>query len=286
MGDAPAHPNGDSGMGERSERVENCVAAVRRHWQGDVQVGIILGTGLGALSEQIEAEAVVPYGDIPSMPDTTLEAHEGRLVLGTLGGKPVAAMDGRVHLYEGFDPLDVTLPVRILRGLGAQVLVVSNVAGGLNAYFALGDLVLIEDHINLMGVNPLVGPNDEALGPRFPDMIEPYDHELMDLADQVALAKGIKLRRGVYAAMTGPCLETRAEYRFLRIIGADLIGMSTVPEVIVAVHAGMKTLGVSVVSDCCLPDALEPVNIEAIIQAGQAAEPKLKAIVMGVIEQL
>ncbi len=273
-------------MGESKSRVDACVAAIRRHWEGKPKAGIILGTGLGALSEQIKAEAVVAYGEIPTMPDTTLETHEGRLVLGTLAGVPVAAMDGRFHLYEGFSPLDVTLPVRILRGLGAEVLVVSNVAGGLNKFYNLGDLAVIEDHINLMGVNPLVGPNDEALGPRFPDMIEPYDHRLIELAEEAALANGILLRRGVYAAMVGPCLETRAEYRFLQTIGADLIGMSTVPEVIVAVHAGMRTLGLSVVSDRCLPDALEPVNIEAIIRAGRAAEPKLKTIVTGVLTKL
>ena len=273
-------------MGETKQRIDECVAAVRERWQGEARVGIILGTGLGALSEQIEAEAVVPYAEIPTMPETTLEAHKGRLVLGTLAGQPVAAMDGRFHLYEGFSPLDVTLPVRILRGLGAEVLVVSNVAGGLNKFHNLGDLIVIEDHINLMGMNPLAGPNDEALGERFPDMIEPYDHRLIELAEEAALANGIKLRRGVYAAMIGPSLETRAEYRFLQIIGADLIGMSTVPEVIVAVHAGMRTLGISVVSDRCLPDALEPVNIEAIIRAGQEAEPKLKTIVTGVLERL
>jgi purine-nucleoside phosphorylase len=273
-------------MGERKTRVDRCVAAVREQWQGRPRVGIILGTGLGALSAQIQAEATVPYTDIPTMPRPTLEAHEGRLVLGALAGVPVAAMDGRVHQYEGFSPLDVTLSVRILRGLGAEVLIVSNVAGALNPYFELGDVVAIEDHINLMGSNPLVGPNDEALGPRFPDMIEPYDHRLIDLAEGVALENGIKLRRGVYAGLLGPCLETRAEYRFLRSIGADLVGMSTVPEVIVAVHAGMRTLGLSVVSDVCLPDALEPVDIEAIIQAGKDAEPKLKTIVTAVIDRL
>ncbi len=273
-------------MGETKQRVDECVAAVRRHWDRTAKVGVILGTGLGALSEQIEAEAIVPYAEIPGMPDTTLETHEGRLVLGTLAGQAVAALDGRCHLYEGFSPLEVTLPTRLLRGLGAEVLVVSNVAGGLNPLYNIGDIVLIEDHINLMGVNPLVGPNDEALGPRFPDMIEPYDHGLIALAEQAALDNNIKVYQGVYAAVVGPCLETRAEYRYLQIIAADLVGMSTVPEVIVAVHAGMKTLGISVVSDRCLPDELEPVNIEAIIRAGQEAEPKLKAIVIDVVRQL
>ncbi len=273
-------------MGETKQRVDECVAAVRQHWTGTPKVGIILGTGLGSLSEQIEAEAVVPYADLPGMPEPTLEAHEGRLVLGTLAGKPVAAMDGRCHLYEGFGPLDVTFSTRVLRGLGADVLVVSNVAGGLNPLYQLGDIVLIEDHINLMGLNPLVGPNDDELGARYPDMIEPYDHELIEMAERAALANAIKVHQGVYAGVVGPCLETRAEYRYLRTIGADLVGMSTVPEVIVAVHAGMKTLGLSVVSDRCLPDALKPVNIEEIIRAGQDAEPKLKAILTDVIQNL
>jgi purine-nucleoside phosphorylase len=273
-------------MGESKQRVDECVAAVRQHWTGTPKVGIILGTGLGSLSEQIEAEAVVPYADLPGMPEPTLDAHEGRLVLGMLAGKPVAAMDGRCHLYEGFGPLDVTFSTRVLRGLGADVLIVSNVAGGLNPLYKLGDIVLIEDHINLMGFNPLVGPNDDELGPRYPDMIEPYDHGLIELAERAALANAIKVHQGVYAGVLGPCLETRAEYRYLRIIGADLVGMSTVPEVIAAVHAGMKTLGLSVVSDRCLPDALKPVNIEEIIQAGQDAEPKLKAILTDVIQNL
>ncbi|MFW6107734.1 MAG: purine-nucleoside phosphorylase [bacterium] len=273
-------------MGETKERVGRCVAAVRKRWSGEARVGIILGTGLGGLSQEIDTEATVAYSDIPTMPEPTLETHEGRLVLGRLAGVPVAVMDGRVHLYEGFDPLDVTLPVRILRGLGAETLVVSNVAGGLNRYFEIGDVVAIEDQINLMGVNPLIGPNDDELGPRFPDMIEPYDHRLIALAEDVARSNGIRLRRGVYAAMTGPSLETRAEYRLLQIVGADLIGMSTVPEVIVAVHAGLRTLGLSVVTDRCLPDALQPVNIETIIRAGQEAEPKLKTIVMGVLDRL
>ncbi len=273
-------------MGESKERVDGCVAAVRERWQGEPRVGIILGTGLGKLSEEIRAEVTIPYSDIPTMPRPTQETHHGRLVLGTLCDVPVAVMDGRFHFYEGFDPLDVTLPVRIIRGLGADVLIVSNVAGGLNRYYEIGDVVAIEDQINLMGINPLIGPNDDELGPRFPDMIEPYDHDLIDLAEEAALANNIRLHRGVYAAMTGPCLETRAEYRMLQILGADLIGMSTVPEVIVAVHAGLRTLGLSVVSDRCLPDALEPVDIETIIRAGEEAEPKLKKIVMGVMDKL
>ena len=273
-------------MGEQKSRVDQGIEAIRKKWSGKPKVGIILGTGLGALSKQINAEAIVPYSDIPNMPVTTLETHKGQLVLGTLAGKAVAAMDGRVHLYEGFSPLEVTFPIRILRGLGAEVLIVSNVAGGLNPLYNLGDIAFIDDHINLMGMNPLIGPNDEELGPRFPDMYQPYDAGLLKLAEDVALENKIKVQRGVYAGLLGPCLETRAEYRFLRTIGADLVGMSTVPEVIVAVHAGMKTLGISVVSDRCLPDALQPVNIAEIIRVGQESEPKLKTILTGVISRL
>jgi len=273
-------------MGESKARVDTCVTAIRKHWDKDAKVGIILGTGLGALARAIETEAEIQYGELPGMPVTTVETHQGRLVMGRLAGHSVAAMEGRLHLYEGFSPLDVTFPVRVLRGLGAEILIVSNIAGGLSPYHSVGDLVVIEDHINLTGANPLVGPNDEGLGPRFPDMLEPYDKRLVELAEEIALQNGIKLQRGVYAGVLGPCLETRAEYRYLRKIGADLVGMSTVAEVIVAVHAGMKTLGISVVSDRCLPDALEPCNIPAIIKAGQDAEPKLKKIVMGVIDKL
>lgn len=273
-------------MGEQKSRVDQGLEAIRKKWSGQAKVGIILGTGLGALSKQIKAEAIVPYNEIPNMPVTTLETHKGQLVLGTLAGKPVAAMDGRVHLYEGFSPLQVTFPIRILRALGAEVLIVSNVAGGLNPLYNLGDIAFIDDHINLMGVNPLVGTNDDQLGPRFPDMYQPYDAELLRLAEEVATESKIKVQRGVYAGLVGPCLETRAEYRFLRTIGADLVGMSTVPEVIVAVHAGMKTLGISVVSDRCLPDALQPVNIAEIIRVGEESEPKLKTILTGVISRL
>lgn len=273
-------------MGEQKSRVDQGLGAIRKKWTGQAKIGIILGTGLGALSKQIKAEAIVPYNEIPNMPVTTLETHKGQLVLGTLAGQPVAAMDGRVHLYEGFSPIEVTFPIRILRALGAEVLIVSNVAGGLNPLYNLGDIAFIDDHINLMGVNPLVGPNDDQLGPRFPDMYQPYDAGLLKLAEEVALDNNIKVQRGVYAGLLGPCLETRAEYRFLRAIGADLVGMSTVPEVIVAVHGGMKTLGISVVSDRCLPDALQPVNIAEIIRVGEESEPKLKTILTGVISRL
>jgi purine-nucleoside phosphorylase len=248
--------------------------------------GIILGTGLGGLAQDIEEEGSLSYNKIPGFPQSTVESHAGRFVAGRLAGVPVVAMDGRFHCYEGYSLGEVTLPVRVMKALGARVLVVSNASGGMNPQHRPGDILLIEDHINFMGVNPLVGPNDERLGPRFPDMCAPYDPELLEMAESVALAEGIRAHRGVYVAVTGPNLETRAEYRFLRAIGADVVGMSTVPEVIVAVHAGLRVLGLSVITDSCLPDALRPASIEAIIAVANSAEPKLAKIVTRVIQDL
>ncbi len=267
------------------EQVQAATAAVARSWTGKPEVGIVLGTGLGALAREIEAEAVIPYAEIPAFPRSTVDSHKGQLVCGRLAGRSVMAMEGRFHLYEGYTPAQVTMPIRVMKELGCKLLIVSNAAGGLNPQFERGDLVVIEDHINLMGVNPLVGPNDDRLGPRFPDMIEPYDRRLQDLALRVALEANIIAHRGVYVAVTGPNLETRAEYRFLRGIGADTVGMSTVPEVLVAVHAGMKVLGFSIVTDMCLPDALEPLRFEEIIAVANAAEEKLSKIVHGVLER-
>jgi purine-nucleoside phosphorylase len=195
-------------------------------------------------------------------------------------------MEGRFHLYEGYSAAQVTFPIRVMKELGCSVLVVSNAAGGMNPLHEKGDLIVIEDHINMLGLNPLIGPNDDRLGPRFPDLIEPYDRGLQDLAMRVALEANIVAHRGVYVAVTGPNLETRAEYRFLRGIGADVVGMSTIPEVLVAVHTGMKVLGFSIITDRCLPDALEPVNITEIIAVANAAEAKLRTVVKGVLERL
>jgi len=266
--------------------VQDATRAVRQRWSGQAEVGIVLGTGLGALASEIAAEQTIPYPEIPHFPRSTVESHKGQLVLGTLAGKTVAAMEGRFHLYEGYSAAKVTFPIRVLKELGCSVLIVSNACGGLNPLFAKGDVMVLDDHINLLGVNPLVGPNDDRLGPRFPDLIEPYDRSLQELALQVALEKGIVARRGVYTAVVGPNLETRAEYRFLRAIGADVVGMSTIPEVLVAIHAGMRVLGFSIVTDMCLPDALEPVQIEEILAVANQAEAKLRAIVQGVLERL
>lgn len=250
------------------------------------RIGIVLGTGLGGLAERIEVETAIPYEEVPGFPLSTVESHSGRLLLGHLGGKPVVAMQGRFHRYEGYTLRQVTFPVRVMRALGAEVLLVSNACGGMNPLWSPGDLVLISDHLNLIGDNPLVGANVEALGPRFPDMSEPYDAELRALAQRVALERGIPLHSGVYAAVAGPNLETRAEYRMLRALGADVVGMSTVPEVIVAVHGGMRVLGISIITDACLPDALEVADIERIIGTAREAEPRLTAVVEALVRDL
>jgi purine-nucleoside phosphorylase len=249
-------------------------------------VGIILGTGLGGLAEEIAVERTVPYEAIPGFPLSTVESHAGRLLLGRLGGKPVVAMQGRFHRYEGYSLAQVTFPVRVLHALGASTLIVSNACGGMHPLWAAGDLVLLADHINLLGDNPLVGGNDDRLGPRFPDMSAPYSPELRALAREAARELGITLREGTYVAVAGPNLETRAEYRMLRTIGADVVGMSTVPEVIVANHEGMRVLGISIITDLCLPDALEPADIGRIIATARGAEPSLTRLVRRVVERL
>jgi purine-nucleoside phosphorylase len=274
----------------RWDDVQDAVASVRARWSGTGRVGMVLGTGLGKLAAEIAAEAVLPYEEIPHFPNPTgVQGHAGRLVCGSLAGVPVVAMEGRFHLYEGFSPAEITFPIRVLKELGCDTFIVSNAAGGLNPLHRKGDLVVIDDHVNLpglAGISPLIGPNDDRLGPRFPDMIEPYDRGLQDLALSIALAEGIPAHRGVYVGIVGPNLETRAEYRYLRGIGADVVGMSTTSEVLVAVHAGMKVLGFSIVTDLCLPDALEPVKIEEILAVANEAEGKLRRIVTRVIERL
>lgn len=268
------------------DQVREAAEVVRNAWPGSPKIGLVLGTGLGALAREIESPVTVPYPDIPHFPRSTVAGHAGQLVCGTLAGHPVMAMEGRFHLYEGYSAAQVTFPIRVMKEMGCQLLIVSNACGGLNPQFRKGDLMVIEDHINLLGLNPLIGPNDDRLGPRFPDLIEPYDKALQDEALKVALEANIVAHRGVYVAVTGPNLETRAEYRFLRTIGADVVGMSTIPEVLVAVHAGLKVLGFSIVTDMCLPDALEPTDIDKIIAVANAAEAKLRTIVRGVLERI
>ncbi|MDA1053103.1 MAG: purine-nucleoside phosphorylase [Planctomycetota bacterium] len=264
-------------------QIEEAVAAIKAKWDKMPRAGIILGTGLGGLVDEIQEEASLDYEEIPNFPRSTAISHRGRLVCGTLNGLPVMAMEGRFHMYEGYPLKQITLPVRVMRAMGAGLLVVSNACGGLNPYFRNGDIVVIEDHINLMGNNPLIGINDDRLGPRFPDMCEPYDRKLIDLALEIARREDIVAHQGVFVAVAGPNLETRAEYRFLRTIGADTVGMSTVPEVIVAVHCGMRVVGFSIVTDMCLPDALEPADVSKIIATANAAEPNLRTLVRGVL---
>jgi purine-nucleoside phosphorylase len=249
-------------------------------------VAIILGTGLDRLAQAIEKKTVISYRNIPGFPKPTLAHHVGELVLGRLGGQSVVAMNGRFHFYEGYTMPEVTFPVRVMKALGAGVLVVSNACGGMNPAYEPGDVFIIDDHINLLGANPLIGPNDDSLGPRFPDMCAPYDPALVALAQRLALAEGVRAHKGVYVAVAGPNLETRAEYRFLRGIGADVVGMSTVPEVLVAVHSGMRVLGLAVISDECLPDALKPANIEEIIRVANEAEPKLTRVLLRVLKEM
>ncbi len=266
------------------DKIQEASAFIKSKWDAKVDIGIVLGTGLGPLVEKIELEASIEYGEIPHFLKSTATSHRGRLVCGKLCGMNVMAMEGRFHMYEGYPLKQITLPVRVMNAMGAGVLVVSNACGGMNPYYKPGDIMLIDDQINLMGDNPLIGLNDDRLGPRFPDMSAPYDFELIEAALEVARRENMVAHRGVFVAVAGPNLETRAEYRFLRTLGADVVGMSTVPETIVAVHCGMRTVGFSVITDMCFPDALQPANVAEIIATANAAAPRLTKLVMGVIE--
>ncbi len=268
------------------DRVQEAAAVVRQRSSLVPEAAIILGTGLGGLVKEIQAETTIPYEQIPGFPLSTVESHAGRLILGKLNGKRVVAMQGRFHRYEGYTLQQVTFPLRVMYALGARTLVVTNVSGGMHPLWAPGDIMLIADHINLLGDNPLIGRNDDRLGPRFPDMSDPYTPALRARARAQALEMGINLREGVYVAVTGPCLETRAEYRMLRAMGADVVGMSTVPEVIVAVHQGMKVLGLSIITDQCLPDALEPASLEQILAVAGRAEPHLTRLVAALVPKI
>jgi purine-nucleoside phosphorylase len=270
---------------ESAAGLRDAVEHVRTRVPVAPAVGLVLGTGLGRLAESMDVTAALDFDEIPYMRPSTVLSHAGRLLFGTMGGCPVIAMQGRQHAYEGYPLHEVVLPVRLMRALGAGTLMLSGACGGLHPLWQAGDLVMLSDHINLMGDNPLVGPNPDELGPRFPDMSMPYDAGLRRLAEQTALELGIPLRTGVYAAVAGPNLETRAEYRMLRALGADVVGMSTVPEVIAARHMDMRVLGVSVVTDVCLPDALEPADIESIIRVADTAEPVLARLIGAVIER-
>lgn len=265
------------------DRIQEAAAFIRERTEIVPEFAVILGTGLGGLSREISHRGKIPYTEIPGFLPPTVHTHSGELILGKMGERTVAAMEGRLHFYEGYSLDEIVFPVRVLRAMGAGILIVSNASGAMNPLFSPGDLVFMEDHINLMGVNPLIGPNDDRIGPRYPDMCEPYSRELIRLAEEIALEKGIRTHRGVYAAVTGPNVETRAEYRFLRCIGADIVGMSTVPEVLAAIHGGFKILGISCVTDMCLPDALKPIDVEEIIDIANRAELKLTQIIKELI---
>lgn len=267
------------------DQIEEAKAVIQAAWKSKPHAGIILGTGLGGLTEKMEIEVSLEYGDIPHFAMSTATGHRGRLVCGKVAGVPVVAMEGRFHQYEGYSLQQITLPVRVMKALGAELLCVTQAVGGMNPYFKLGDVMAVEDHINLMGDNPLIGINDDRLGPRFPDMCEPYDLKLVDAALEIGRKEDFVCHKGVVVAVTGPNLETRAEYRFLRQIGADVVGMSSVPETIVAVHSGMRVFGLAVITDICLADALEPVDIDKIIATANSAEPKLRSLVTGVIQK-
>jgi purine-nucleoside phosphorylase len=270
---------------ELYDQIQEACRAIRSRWDHRPRAGIILGTGLGNLTQQIEVEATLDYGDIPNFPQSTAISHAGRLVCGMLQGLPVMAMEGRFHFYEGYSLKSITLPVRVFKALGAELMIVSSAVGGMNPFHQTGDLVVIDDHINFMGDNPLIGINDDRLGPRFPDMSAPYDRELGDVALEIARRHDIVAHRGILVGVAGPNLETRAEYRFLRGIGADVVGMSMVPEVIVAVHAGLRTVGFSIITDMCLPDALQPAVVEEIIAVANEAEPRLTTLVTELLAQ-
>ncbi|PCJ54031.1 MAG: purine-nucleoside phosphorylase [Candidatus Hydrogenedentota bacterium] len=273
-------------MSELKKQVQAAVRAIRKHNKSKPKIGIVLGTGLGALANKIKVTTRIYYEDIPHFPTSTVETHAGELIFGTLQGKPILALSGRFHYYEGYSMQDVTFPIRVAKALGIKSLIVSNACGGLNPAYKAGDLMVISDHINFMGDNPLIGPNDDSMGPRFPDMCDPYTPALIELAETQALKLGIKLQHGVYLACAGPNLETRAEYRMMRFMGADVVGMSTVPEVIVAVHAGLKVLGFSAITDECMPDALEPVDIDKIIAIANKAEPTLAKLVSACVAKM
>jgi purine-nucleoside phosphorylase len=266
------------------------------------EIAIILGTGLGRLAEDIKEKEIIPYSEIPNFPVSTVQGHSGNLVLGNLGNKKVVAMQGRFHYYEGYKLKEVTFPVRVMKKLGADIIIISNAAGGMNRFFKRGDLMLITDHLNLFGDNPLIGPNDEELGLRFPDMSEAYSQKLIELAEKVALKEKIRLQEGVYAGLAGPTLETPAEYRFLISIGptletpaeyrflisigADAVGMSTVPEVIVANHMGMKVLGISCITDLAIDGVIVKTSVEEILKAASDAEPIMTKLIKKVIEKI
>lgn len=268
-----------------AQALQTCLDAIRAKTDFVAEAGIVLGTGLGGLAQEIDVVESIPYEEIPFFPPPTVLSHEGHLLLGSLGGRPVAALQGRFHRYEGYSPLEITFPIRVLHALGAQELYLSNASGGMNPSYRERDLMMLADHINMQGLSPLVGANDESLGPRFVDLLHCYDPALRKRAREIAQEEGIPLHQGIYVCVAGPNLETKAEYRMLRRMGADVVGMSTVPEVIVARHEGMRVFAASVITDMCLPDALEVAEISKILAHAGAAEPSLTALMKRLISE-
>ena len=271
---------------EYRKQIAEAVDYIKANTRIEPQAGVILGTGLGGLVKEIDIEKELPYHNIPHFPVSTVESHEGKLILGYLADKQVMIMQGRFHYYEGYTMSQITFPVRVMGKMGIKTLLISNACGGMNPQYQKGDLMIMDDHINLLGGNPLIGQNLDEYGPRFPDMSEPYSKRLITMAEKIALENKIKIQKGVFVAVTGPSLETKAEYRFLRAAGADVVGMSTVPEDTVAVQMGMEVLGISVITDECFPDALKPVSISEVIEAANKAQPKLTLIMKEVIKRL
>jgi purine-nucleoside phosphorylase len=281
------------------QMAQEALSFIRKHTSATPEIGIILGTGLniGDIIEDegnsvsssypgLNIETVIPYEEIPYFPLSTVESHSGKLAFGKMSDKQVVVMQGRFHYYEGYTMQQITFPIRVMKFLGVKTLLISNACGSMNPYFRKGELMLIEDHINLLGMNPLIGVHENDFGPRFPDMSEPYSHKLIKIAEKIGMEKKIKLNKGVYAAMTGPSLETRSEYRFLRMIGADVVGMSTIPENIVARQMGMEVMGISVITDECYPDALKPANIDDIIETAKTAEPRLTLLLKEIVGEM
>jgi len=268
------------------QQIDRAVSVVRERVSLAPQVAIILGSGLGALAGEVRADAVVPYAEIPGFPRSTVEGHAGNPLVGRLEGRAVAVMQSRAHFYEGYSLADVVFPVRVIRALGARVLLVSNAAGGINRLWSSGDLMIIADHINFMGSNPLMGPNDPDLGPRFPDMSQAYEPDLIALAERAALAEGIAIRKGVYAGVHGPSYETPAELRMLRGWGADAVGMSTVPEVIAARHMGMRVLGITAITDMATGEQIKTVTHEDVMAVAREIEPKFIRVVKRIVREM
>jgi purine-nucleoside phosphorylase len=269
-----------------AQQLSEAETFIRARYPHHVETGVVLGSGLGHFTKDMEEVLSIPYADIPHFPISTVEGHSGALLLGKMGGRRVAVLSGRFHYYEGYTPGQVVFPIRVLRKLGVGTLLISNAAGGMNAGFRVGDLMLIRDHISFFIVNPLIGPNEPDLGTRFPDMSQPYDKELQQLVHTVAKEKGIALKEGVYCGVTGPTFETRAEYKLLHVLGGDAVGMSTVQEVIAAVHAGIRVMAMSVITDMGIREEENTITHQEVLEAAAQAEPKLTALFVGVLKAL